>query len=245
MLASRQIRCRCCSEQCFMRIGAATVSRNNDWILFRLIYILKRLLEIKRLSWSRLQFLTRSFSVWVGRQGQVSVVMGQYFNICFWWKKKTMRDRLQRVKWWIVYSLIFIMPEDISPATVHICKWLFAVPWDLTRSHPPYYLTLCGRECEMYSLVFRETSMETRVCSSASAGTNVSINYMYGTGTVFDKGNENKLNGVGWGQDQIDAMSQTIHSNAFSRMKMNEFRLGFHWSLFLGLELTIFQHWFR
>ena len=23
------------------------------------------------------------------------------------------------------------------------------------------------------------------------------------------------------------------------------FRLGFHWSLFLGLELTIFQHWFR
>ena len=48
-----------------------------------------------------------------------------------------------------------------------------------------------------------------------------------------------------WGRDQIDAISQTTFSNAFSRMKMNEFRLGFHWSLFLRFELTIFQHWFR
>ena len=32
-----------------------------------------------------------------------------------------------------------------------------------------------------------------------------------------------------WGRDQIDAISQTF-SNAFSRMKINEFRLGFHWS---------------
>ena len=29
-------------------------------------------------------------------------------------------------------------------------------------------------------------------------------------------------------RDQIDAISQTTFSNAFSRMKMNEFRLGFH-----------------
>ena len=28
-------------------------------------------------------------------------------------------------------------------------------------------------------------------------------------------------------------------------MEMNEFRLTFHWSLFLGVPLTIFQHWFR
>ena len=47
------------------------------------------------------------------------------------------------------------------------------------------------------------------------------------------------------GRDQIDAISQTTYSNAFSRMKMNEFHLGFHWSLFLRFELTIFQHWFR
>ena len=28
-------------------------------------------------------------------------------------------------------------------------------------------------------------------------------------------------------------------------MKIYEFRLTFHWSLFLGVQLTIFQHWFR
>ena len=42
-----------------------------------------------------------------------------------------------------------------------------------------------------------------------------------------------------WGRDQIDAISQTTFSNAFPRMKMNEFLLGFHRSLFLRFELTI------
>ena len=48
-----------------------------------------------------------------------------------------------------------------------------------------------------------------------------------------------------WGREKIDAILQTTFSNAFSRMKMYEFRLGFHWSLFLRVQLTIFQHWFR
>ena len=33
--------------------------------------------------------------------------------------------------------------------------------------------------------------------------------------------------------------------SAFSWMKMFEFQLKFHWSLFLRVQLTIFQHWFR
>ena len=48
-----------------------------------------------------------------------------------------------------------------------------------------------------------------------------------------------------WGRDKMACFSQTTFSNAFSWMKMNEFRLRFHWSLFLGIELTISQHWFR
>ena len=44
---------------------------------------------------------------------------------------------------------------------------------------------------------------------------------------------------------QMDAISQTTFSNAFSWMKMFEFRLKFHWSLFPRVELTILQHWFR
>ena len=48
-----------------------------------------------------------------------------------------------------------------------------------------------------------------------------------------------------WGRDKMAAISQTTFSDAFSWMKMYEFRLRFHWSLFSGIELTISQHWFR
>ena len=48
-----------------------------------------------------------------------------------------------------------------------------------------------------------------------------------------------------WGRGNIAAILQTIFSNAFSWMKMYEFRLRFQWYLFLGFELTIFQPWFR
>ena len=44
---------------------------------------------------------------------------------------------------------------------------------------------------------------------------------------------------------QMDAISQTTFSNAFSWIKMFEFRLKFHWSLFPRVQLTIFQQWFR
>ena len=40
-------------------------------------------------------------------------------------------------------------------------------------------------------------------------------------------------------------MSQTTFSNAFSWMKMFEFRLKFHWSLFPRVQLKVFQQWFR
>ena len=48
-----------------------------------------------------------------------------------------------------------------------------------------------------------------------------------------------------WGRDEMAAIFQTPFANGFSWMKLYEFRLKFHWSLFLGVELTIFQHWFR
>ena len=43
----------------------------------------------------------------------------------------------------------------------------------------------------------------------------------------------------------IIVISQPTFSNAFSRMSMLEFRLKFHWSLFLRVQLTTFQNWFR
>ena len=48
-----------------------------------------------------------------------------------------------------------------------------------------------------------------------------------------------------WGRDKMAAIFQTTFSNAFCWMKMFEFQLRFHWNLFLRVQLTIFQHWFR
>ena len=48
-----------------------------------------------------------------------------------------------------------------------------------------------------------------------------------------------------WGRGKMAAVFQTTFSNAFSWMKMIEFRFKFHWSLFLRVQLTIFQHWCR
>ena len=48
-----------------------------------------------------------------------------------------------------------------------------------------------------------------------------------------------------WSRERMAAISQTTFSNAFSWMKIYEFRLKFHWSLFPRVQLTIFQHWFR
>ena len=47
-----------------------------------------------------------------------------------------------------------------------------------------------------------------------------------------------------WGRDKMAATSQTSFSNGFSSMKMFEFPLIFHWSLFLRVQLTIYQCWF-
>ena len=48
-----------------------------------------------------------------------------------------------------------------------------------------------------------------------------------------------------WGREKMAANLQTALSNTFSWMKLFEFRFKFHWSLFLRVQLTIFQHWFR
>ena len=48
-----------------------------------------------------------------------------------------------------------------------------------------------------------------------------------------------------WGRDKMADIFQMTFSNAFVLMKMLEFRLNFHWSLFPWVQLTIFQHWFR
>ena len=47
------------------------------------------------------------------------------------------------------------------------------------------------------------------------------------------------------GRGEVDNISQTTFSNVFSSLKMFEIWLKFHWRLFLRIQLTIFQYWFR
>ena len=46
------------------------------------------------------------------------------------------------------------------------------------------------------------------------------------------------------GRDKMNAIFQTTFSNVFYWMKIYEFRLKFHWNLFLRVKLTIIHHWF-
>ena len=48
-----------------------------------------------------------------------------------------------------------------------------------------------------------------------------------------------------WGRDKLATVFQTTFSNTLSWMKMYEFRLRFHWSLFVKVQPTIFHRWFR
>ena len=48
-----------------------------------------------------------------------------------------------------------------------------------------------------------------------------------------------------WGWDKIVIILQTTFAKAFFLVKMYEFCLRLHWRLFLRVQLTLFQHWFR
>ena len=45
--------------------------------------------------------------------------------------------------------------------------------------------------------------------------------------------------------DKMASISQTAFSNAFSWMKILEFRFEFHWHMFLRVQLSLSLHWFR
>ena len=47
-----------------------------------------------------------------------------------------------------------------------------------------------------------------------------------------------------WGRDEMDAIFKT-YSNAFFLIKIYNFWLRFHWTLFPRVQLPMFQNWFR
>ena len=73
-----------------------------------------------------------------------------------------------------------------------------------------------------------------------------------GFDVFFDLRLNKRLSRQSWGW-WLETLSCTLwrqsneetFSNVFSSMKMSAFQFRFHWSLFLRVQLTIFQHWFR
>ena len=113
------------------------------------------------------------------------------------------------------------------------------LPWHVTTFNP-------GDEmCEYSPIVFCSVnycnlSHVSKPLSNWSVGSHWTSHSMR-----RDQIDQNSNSLTHWGRDKMAAISQTTLSNAFSWMKISEFRLKFHWRLFLMVQLTIFQHWFR
>ena len=104
---------------------------------------------------------------------------------------------------------------------IELIKWrLYVYKWITWNYLHWYYANFCGIALEM----IRSTCRRYENCMGMT---------------------KQSLQVWNWGRDKVDAISQTTFSSAFSWMKMFELRLKFHWSLFLRVQLTIFQHWFR
>ena len=130
-----------------------------------------------------------------------------------------------------------------------LCK----TPWDLLHREwhhfygfPLFSVYWCS--CEIYTVFI----LVIRTCweDLYDLMTHVLQGCFIQTGTINDWLNDNNLLMAKtehqtcywlthWGLDKMEAISQTTCSIAFSWMKMFEFRLKFHWSLFLRVPLTI------
>ena len=94
-----------------------------------------------------------------------------------------------------------------------------------------YYLCL-----ENQILLVNEKSALFKIVSTVTLETHYS---------VISMSISAKISLTHWGRDKLAAIAQTTFSNAFSWMKMYKFWLIFDWSLFPGIQITIFHHWFR
>ena len=115
----------------------------------------------------------------------------------------------------------------------------------MVRSLTYTCVTWPQRVNEQFCLLFLGTTQNTKICKSTKR-----IRFEPVRDAVkcsYSKSCHHKLMTclTHWGHDIMDAISQTTFSSAFSWMKMFEFRLKYHWNLFLRVQLTIFQHWFR
>ena len=114
-------------------------------------------------------------------------------------------------------KLGWLFGQSLIVFIVFICYFLHGRQWAGSRDH------------FVYAPSHWETSLQCNV-----------VSHWLGAYTKWSLGSLSLS--THWGRDKMVAISQTTFSNAFSWMKMFEFQLIFHWSLFPRVQLTIFQH---
>ena len=119
--------------------------------------------------------------------------------------------------------------------------------WLQSVNQAPYMRILKSTECILHHFLYSKfTRMLTwKRFYRYAKSTLSSRNHVYSFTYTVDYTDVSKFFLTYWGRDKMAAIFQTSFSIAFSWMKMYEFRIRFHWNLFLRVKLTIFQHWFK
>ena len=129
----------------------------------------------------------------------------------------------KKLNGYLIEMQIWVRSRNCGCLVTWFCYQLIAKPGNKTAAvswpHPYSISTKCSWKCHQYNVC------HFILCIHINIDDSISLTH--------------------WGRDKMAAIFQMTFSNGFSWMKMYEFRLTFHWSLFLGVQLTIFQHWFR
>ena len=153
---------------------------------------------------------------------------------------------LGRCKGWHVFDIPMLYPLRTFGSRNIKCsiKWM---TWKWSNK----IIVIIKYDIYIYISLAMYSSYETMICSTSREWSTICtlacFLFRYGliSPICIDLIQLEPVSLTHWGRDKMDAISQTTFSSAFSWMKMFEFRLKFHWSLFLRVQLTIFNHWFR
>ena len=131
-----------------------------------------------------------------------------------------------------------IVMNDVGASD--IIGWLVSNTWNIYQINSDYAFFKIKIKAARYCNI-----INVRYLASKPTALFIFVDKIYDriqTWVVWDR---KYIHLTQWGRDKMATVSQTTLSNAFSLIKLLEFRLRFHWSFFLRVQLTIIQHWFR
>ena len=157
----------------------------------------------------------------------------------------------------MLWIYLHVMPITYNQIIRHISrklssKWWLSIKWIYKNNHTKCILNenIYGTEMNIW-VQFCKLKSRRKVaynCSASIRSLNMTGNYDVSFSpwlTVreiyFDSKESVTCDTLThWSRVKMATISQTMFSNAFSRMKMSEFRLKCHWSLFLSLLTHIY-----